>query len=158
LLRRYGIVSLVNIIYGLEDECFATVRRTLRRLLELDADVLNAVYLTPHSWTPAGRAARAAQVIQPDQARFTYRNQVLATPRLSPWQLFLSVKVTEALFHLRPRSLVRLFAGTDRRFRQVFRSYLTAGFRVVLGEVGEFLFQTRFVRQGSLSHIPGYPT
>src|SRR5262249_42598511 len=40
-LRRHGIVSLVNIIYGLEDESGATLRRTFRRLLELDADVLN---------------------------------------------------------------------------------------------------------------------
>jgi anaerobic magnesium-protoporphyrin IX monomethyl ester cyclase len=157
LLRRHGIVSLVNIIYGLEDESFASVRRTFQRLLELDADVLNAVYLTPHFWTPAGQSVEPAQVIQPDLARYTYRNQVLHTPRLSPGQLILAVKLTEALYHLRPRSLARLFAGSDRRFRQIWRSYFKVGLRVCLAELREFLFGTRFVAPGSLSRIPGYP-
>jgi anaerobic magnesium-protoporphyrin IX monomethyl ester cyclase len=157
LLRRHGIVSLVNIIYGLEDESVSTLTRTFRRLLQLDADVLNAVYLTPHSWTPAGRAVQPEQVIQPDLARYTYRNQVLHTPRLAPWQLFLGVKLSEALFHLRPRGLIRLITGPDRRFRQVLGSYLAVGCRVVLGEMHEFLFRTRFVPPGSLSSIPGYP-
>lgn len=157
LLREQGIVSLVNIIYGLEDEGFASVHRTYRRLLELDADVLNAVYLTPHFWTPAGRAVRAEDVVQPDLARYTYRNQVLHTPRLAPWQLFLAVKLTEAVFHLRPRALWRMVGGADGRFRRVLRSYFTVGAQVCLAEVGEFLFRTRFVAPGNLTSVPGYP-
>ena len=55
-LRSNRIVSLVNLIYGLEDESAATLALKLRRLFELDPDILNAVYLTPHHWTAAGRA------------------------------------------------------------------------------------------------------
>src|SRR5262249_20288370 len=60
-LRRNGIVSLVNIIYGLEDERPATLWRKFRGVLELDPDVFNAVYLTPHHWTPVGRATDAGR-------------------------------------------------------------------------------------------------
>jgi anaerobic magnesium-protoporphyrin IX monomethyl ester cyclase len=156
-LRRHGIVSLVNIMYGLEEECVATLLRTFRRLLELDADVLNAVYITPHFWTPAGRAACPEQAIQADQSLYTYRNQVLHAPRLAPWQLFLGVKMTEALYHLRPRALLRPLFDADRRFRRIMRSYLAAGARVVLAELAEFLCRTRFEPPGSLASIPGFP-
>jgi anaerobic magnesium-protoporphyrin IX monomethyl ester cyclase len=158
LLRRHGIVSFVNVIYGLEDDTWATAARTLARLFVLDPDVANACYLTPHSWTPAGREARAEQVVQPDQARFTYRNQVLHTPRMSPGALFAAVKLTETLFHLRPRALVRLVTGAgEARFRRIFQSFMASGARVLLGETMEFLFRTRFVRPGTLGRIPGYP-
>lgn len=157
LLRRHGIVSLANIIYGLEQESLATVWRTYRRLLELDADILNAVYLTPHFWTPAGKTVRPEQIIQEDQTLFTYRNQIVNTPGLSPCLLFWCVKATEALVHLRPRALWRLLTGADRRCRQILRSYLMVGARVVLAEIGEFLFRTRFANPGKLKQIPGYP-
>ena len=58
LLRQNGIVSFVNVIYGLEEETAATIGRTFPGLLGLDPDVVNACSLTPHSWTPAGRLAR----------------------------------------------------------------------------------------------------
>jgi len=158
LLRRQGILSLVNIIYGLREETWATLRETFHRLVRLDPDVLNAVYLTPHSWTAAGRAVRPEDVVQPDLERFTYRNQVLAAPRLAPWKLFLGVKLTEALFHLRPRALGRLLRDPDRRFRRLLRAYFWAGARVVAAEAAEFLFRTRFVAPGSLARVPGYPS
>jgi len=157
LLRENRIVSFANIIYGLEDETPATLRRTYRRLLELDPDFLNACYLTPHSWTPAGRAADPGTVIEEDLSRYTYRNQVIDTPRLEPWKLFAAVKLSEALYHLRPRSLARLLAGGDRFFRRVSRSLLAAGVRTCAAETAEFLFRTRLVRTGALSRVPGYP-
>ena len=155
LLRSHGIVSLVNLIYGLEAESWRTLRRTFGRLLELDPDVLNAVYLTPHHWTAAGKSVDPASVIQPDASLFTYRNQVLRAPGLAPWELFLGVKATEALFHLRPRGLLRLLTGPDRRYRRILRSYLASGVRVVAAEIGEFLFRTRFTV--AMDRIPGYP-
>lgn len=155
VLRRNGIISLVNLIYGLEDETAATLARKLRGLFELDPDILNAVYLTPHHWTAAGRATDPRDVIQPDLARWTYRNQVLATPRLAPWQLFGSVKLTEALFHLRPRALLRLVRGGDRRVRRILRASLAVGFRVVAAEAAEFLLATRFAPRGTLDRLPG---
>jgi anaerobic magnesium-protoporphyrin IX monomethyl ester cyclase len=140
LLRQHGIVSLVNIIYGLEDENFSTIGLTFRQLFRLDPDVINAVYITPHFWTQMGREFTSEQIIEPNQARWTYRNQVVLTPHLAPWQLFLSVKLTETLFHLRPRALWRMVLASDRRYRRILRAYLTTGARVVLAEIGEFLF------------------
>jgi anaerobic magnesium-protoporphyrin IX monomethyl ester cyclase len=146
ILRRHGIVSLVNIIYGLEEETLATAMRTFRRLLQFDPDVLNAVYLTPHPWTAAGRATPPEQVIESDLRFHTYRNQVVRSGRLAPWQLFLCVKATEAAFHLRPRALVRLVLGGDARTRRILRGYLAAGARVVAAEAREFFGR---------SHRPG---
>lgn len=156
-LRDNGIVSLINVIYGLVDESPATLWRTFQRLLALDPDVVNTVYVTPHFWTPMGKQTRAEDIIQPDQGLWTYRNQIIHTPRLRPWQLFLGVKLTEGIFHLRPRALSRLLFSREPRFRQILRSYLSVGVRVVLAEVAEFLFRTRFVNTGALQHAPGYP-
>ncbi|MCI0647574.1 MAG: hypothetical protein L0346_22155 [Chloroflexi bacterium] len=158
LLRRHKIISLVNIIYGLEDETAGALARKFRKILTLDPDILNAVYLTPHFWTKDGRATDPAEVIQPDLARWTYRNQVIAAPRLSPEALFLGVKMTEGLFHLRPWALKRLLWGNGRRVRRILRASLTVGIRVVLAEIAEFLFQTRFAPRGSLQQLPGVTT
>ena len=155
LLRSNKIISLANIIYGLEDERPTTMATKLLKLYRLDPDILNAVYLTPHFWTAAGRATDPREVIQLDQSRWTYRNQVIAAPHLSPAALFWGVKATEALFHLRPRALARLFAGGDRRTRRILRSSLAVGMRVVLAEIAEFALATRFAPRGSLERLPG---
>jgi anaerobic magnesium-protoporphyrin IX monomethyl ester cyclase len=157
LLRQNKIISLVNIIYGLEDESLTTVKTKLKKLYELDPDILNAVYLTPHFWTAAGRATNPQAIIQADQSRWTYRNQVLDTPYLSPAGLFWSVKLTEALFHLRPKALVRLFNDGDWKIRRILRSSLAAGFRVVLAEMVEFWLATAFAPQGSFEGWPCKP-
>ncbi len=146
LLRQNGIVSLVNLIYGLEDETPASLWQTFQRALELDADVLNAVYITPHHWTTAGQAVPAAQIIEHDQRQWTYRNQVIQTPHLRPWQLFCGIKVTEALFHLRPKALWRMIAAPDARYRRLLRAYLATGVRVVGAEVGEFVMRSRVAK------------
>lgn len=157
LLRRHNIVSFVNIIYGLEDENWSTLWRTFRGLFELDADLINACYITPHFWTQTGRSVSPEQIIEPDQSRWTYRNQVINTPRLAPWQLFCAVKTTEALFHLRPKALGRMLAGPDPRYRKILRGFMKSGIPVALAELGEFLLQTRLVAPGSLLRVPGFP-
>jgi anaerobic magnesium-protoporphyrin IX monomethyl ester cyclase len=154
LLREHQIISLVNIIYGLEDETAGTLARKFRKILVLNPDILNAVYLTPHFWTKDGRATDPAALIQPELFHWTYRNQVIAAPHLSPAALFGGVKATEALFHLRPQAIRRLFWGNDRRVRGILRASLAVGVRVVLAEMVEFLFQTRFVPQGTLERLP----
>jgi anaerobic magnesium-protoporphyrin IX monomethyl ester cyclase len=156
LLRENGIVSFVNVIYGLEEESPLTLARTFLGLLDIDPDVLNACYLTPHSWTPAGRQLRGGQIVQPDQGLYTYRNPIVHTPGLSPTALFFGVKLTEALFHLRPRGLARIFGGGER-FRRIYRSFLAAGMRVFAAELAEFFLDTRFVEPGTLDRVPGYP-
>ena len=173
LCRVHDIVSLVNIIYGLEgvrprivqsrrspkrsfvvstknlghirleDENLKTVYRTFRRIMELDANIVNACYITPHFWTSTGRGVKATQIIQPQQRFWTYRNQVIETPQFSPWKLFISIKLTEALFHLRPKALWRIIWGGDKRYRKILRAYLAVGFQVILAEIGEFIFQTK---------------
>lgn len=154
LLHEHNIISLVNIIYGLEDEPLKLILRKFRKLLALDGDILNAVYLTPHFWTRDGRQANPADIIQADLSKWTYRNQVLQTRHLSPIALFICVKLTEIVYHLRPSGLKRLLWGGDGRARQILRASMYAGIRVLLAEIAEFLFDTHFISAGQLSHLP----
>ncbi|HEU0294154.1 MAG TPA: hypothetical protein VFR47_15545, partial [Anaerolineales bacterium] len=158
LLRQHDILSLTNIIYGLEEESWKTIREKFRNLQELDSDVLNACYLMPHFWTAQGRTVKPHQVIQSDLNKWSYRNQIIATPHLRPFELFLGVKLTEALFHLRPKALKRVFFSKDKRYRKIMRSSMLAGIRVILVEIFEFLFQTKFSLQGSMEKLPGLET
>jgi anaerobic magnesium-protoporphyrin IX monomethyl ester cyclase len=155
LLRENNIVSLTNIIYGLEEESWRTIFEKFTGLLELDSDILNAMYLTPHFWTAQGKATQPYHVIQTDLDKWSYRNQVLATRHLKPLELFLGVKLTEILFHLRPKALKRLLLGEDQRYLQIMRSSMWVGIKVVLAEIIEFFFQTEFSPQGSMRVLPG---
>jgi anaerobic magnesium-protoporphyrin IX monomethyl ester cyclase len=158
LLRQNNILSLTNIIYGLEQESWNTIREKFQNLLEMDSDVLNACYIMPHFWTAQGKSVKPSDVIQSDLDKWSYRNQVVATPYLRPFELFLGVKLTEAFFHLRPRALRRIFFAKDKRYRKIMRSSMWAGIRVILAEIYEFVFQTRFSPQGSLEKMPGLET
>ncbi len=155
VLRENNIISLTNLIYGLEEESWNTIREKFAGLLELDSDILNAMYLTPHFWTAQGRTIKLSDVIQSNLDQWSYRNQVIATPHLSPQELFLGVKLTEALFHLRPKALKRLLFGNDRRYLQIMRSSMWVGLKVVVAEIIEFLFETSFSPPGSLKLLPG---
>src|ERR1041384_2865517 len=155
LLRENNIVSLTNIIYGLEEESWKTIFEKFKGVLKLDSDILNAMYLTPHFWTAQGKSTDAYQVIQPDLDKWSYRNQVLATRYLKPMELFLGIKLTEVLFHLRPKALKRLLIGKDQRYLQIMRSSMWVGIKVVVAEIFEFFFQTKFSRVGSMRMLPG---
>lgn len=155
LLRENNIISLTNIIYGLEEESRKTIREKFKGVLELDSDILNAMYLTPHFWTSQGRSTPPERVIQLDQDKWSYRNQVLATRYLKPFELFVGVKLTEILFHLRPRALKRLMFGRDKRYLQIMRHSMWVGFKVILAEIFEFFFETRFSPRGSMKSFPG---
>ncbi|MDQ3004173.1 MAG: B12-binding domain-containing radical SAM protein, partial [Chloroflexota bacterium] len=158
LLRQNNILSLTNIIYGLEQESWGTIREKFKNLLELDSDILNACYIMPHFWTSQGRTVRPSDVIQSDLDKWSYRDQVVATPHLKPFELFLGVKLTEAVFHLRPKALRRIFFGKDKRYLKIMRSSMWAGIRVIIAEIFEFLFRTRFISPGSLEKMPGLET
>jgi anaerobic magnesium-protoporphyrin IX monomethyl ester cyclase len=155
LLRENNIVSLTNIIYGLEEESWKTIFEKFKGLLELDSDILNAMYLTPHFWTAQGKSTDPYQVIQTDLDKWSYRNQVLATRYLKPLELFLGVKLTEILFHLRPKALKRLAFGKDKHYLQIMRHSMWVGIKVLLAEIFEFLFQTKFSPRGSLKALHG---
>lgn len=154
-LRENNIISLTNIIYGLEDESWKTLFEKFKGMLELDSDILNAMYLTPHFWTADGRSTDPASIIQADLAKWSYRNQVIATPYLQLFELFWGVKLTEGLFHLRPKAVFRYLFNRDRRYTQIMRDSILTGIRVILAEIWEFLFETKFVRQGSFSQLYG---
>jgi len=147
LLRQHKIISLTNVIYGLEDENAPKLLTKLKKVFELDSDILNACYITPHFWTADGKRTNPADVIQHDQSKWTYRNQVVVAPHLSPVVLFMGVKLTEAIFHLRPAGLARLFFGNDGRVRKILRASLLGGVCVVIAEIVEFLSDTHFASQ-----------
>jgi anaerobic magnesium-protoporphyrin IX monomethyl ester cyclase len=154
LLRQNNILSLMNIIYGLEEESWQTIFDKFKGMLEMDGDILNAMYLTPHFWTSQGKAADPSTIIQTDLGKWTYRNQVIANPYLKPLELFFGVKLTEALFHLRPKAILRLMFGKDQRYLKIMRRSILAGIRVVLAEIYEFFWKTKFSPQGSLKYLP----
>lgn len=155
VLRRNKIISLTNLIYGLEEESWHTLFEKFTGLLEMDSDILNAMYLTPHFWTSDGKATDPERIIQADLAKWSYRNQVIATLYLKPVSLFSGIKFTEALFHLRPRALWRLIAEHDQRYKKIMRNSMLIGIRVVLAEIYEFIFQTKFIRRGVMKILPG---
>lgn len=157
LLRENNILSLTNIIYGLEEESWGTIIEKFTGMLELDSDILNAMYLMPHFWTLDGKKTDTSKIIQKDLSKWSYRNQVLAVEKLSPIMLFLGVKLTEALFHLRPRSIKRLLFSKDKRYSQIYRQSIWAGIKVFFAEIWEFLFEVRFAPRGSTKRIPGQP-
>jgi anaerobic magnesium-protoporphyrin IX monomethyl ester cyclase len=158
LLRENHILSLTNIIYGLEEESWKTILEKFKGLFELDSDILNAMYLTPHFWTAQGKATEPYDVIQTDQDKWSYRNQVLATRHLPPIGLFLGVKLTEILFHLRPRALKRLLVENDKRYLQIMRHSMWVGIKVILAEIFEFFFETKFSPEGSMKVLHGVRT
>ena len=49
LLRQHHIMSVVDYIFGIDEETPGTLWRGLRGLLYYDGDVVNALYLTPHA-------------------------------------------------------------------------------------------------------------
>jgi anaerobic magnesium-protoporphyrin IX monomethyl ester cyclase len=143
LLRAHGIMSIVDYIFGIEDETPRTIWRGLRGLLRYDGDFVNALYLTPHAWTPLGGALKDAPVVEPDLARWDYRHQVLGVRRLTPGQLFLGVKLVELAYHLHPRRVWRMLAAPEARLRRQLRFAFWHTTLVFWHEVLEFLARRR---------------
>ena len=154
LLRENHVLSLTNIIFGLEEESWKTIAKKIKGMWELDSDILNAVYFTPHFWTLDGKNTAPQKVIQKDLQKWSYRNQVLSVKALSPLALFVGVKITEALFHLRPTALKRLIYSNDKKYLKIYRRSIWAGAKVFFAEILEFIMEVRFVPQGSISEIP----
>jgi anaerobic magnesium-protoporphyrin IX monomethyl ester cyclase len=137
LLRQHQIMSIVDYIFGLEEETPRTLWRGLRGLLRYGGDFVNALYLTPHAWTPLGRQLQNEPIIEPDIWKWDYRHQVLGVKHLSPLQLFVGVKVVELLYHLHPHRIWRILAASDRGLRRQFRFALWHTTAVFWAEVWE---------------------
>jgi anaerobic magnesium-protoporphyrin IX monomethyl ester cyclase len=59
LLRRHGILSMVTWVAGFDDQSDVDMFRGLRQLISYDADQIQALYVTPHRWTPFFKIGRA---------------------------------------------------------------------------------------------------
>jgi anaerobic magnesium-protoporphyrin IX monomethyl ester cyclase len=153
LLRQHSIHSVIGHIVGLGDETWSDLRRAGRALRTYDGDYLNAMYVTPHSWTSFARDQADRRVVQENQLYWDYRHQVLEQQHLSPGQLFAAVKWLELSFHLRPSRLRRLlFTRDGSRRRQGWWTTLHTTV-VWLMEIVEFVRRIRFARQPRpLSH------
>lgn len=143
LLRRHGILSMVTWVAGFDDQTDADLWRALRQLIAYDADQIQALYVTPHRWTPFYRLAADRPVVQPDRTKWDYKHQVLGTRAMPPWRLFLWVKLIEAAAQLRPRALRRWAWHPDAKIRHAIRWYYRMGRRVWIHEIVQFLFRDR---------------
>lgn len=148
LLRRHGIISLAAFVSGFEEETDADYWRALRQMLAYDPDQIQAIYATPHRWTPLFAAAANRRVIQGDLSKWDYKHQVLATRHLPSWRILLWVKLIEAVMQLRPKSLWRLLAHPEAAFRDAMRWYYHIGSQVWPYELWHFLFKDRRWKQG----------
>lgn len=118
LLKDNGIISVIGHIVGLQDETPATFRAARRQLRFYDGDWLNAMYVTPHDWTPLGKQGLAGEVVEPDLSKWDYRHQVIGQRDMTPLRIFLHVKWMELCFHVRPGRLLRAVFDRDRLRRQ----------------------------------------
>jgi anaerobic magnesium-protoporphyrin IX monomethyl ester cyclase len=141
LLRRHGILSMVTWVAGFDDQTDADLFRGLRQLISYDADQIQALYVTPHRWTPYYRLAEDRPVVQPDKTKWDYKHQVLSMRRMPPWRLFLWVKLIEACAQLRPRALMRWAWHPDPKIRHAIRWYYRMGRRVWFHEILSFFFR-----------------
>ncbi len=146
LLKQNGIFSVIGHVVGLGEESWAGFRQTLRQLKLYDGDYLNAMYVTPHSWSQFAQEVAEAPVVQTDQSLWDYRHQILGQETLKPWQIFLGVKWLEVCFHLQPRKMWAMLTMRDRDLRRQTLWTLFHTALVWFGEIGDFLCRTSFAR------------
>lgn len=147
LLRQHGILSIVNVIYGLRSETWCTLWRTLRQLHAMSPDFYNALHLTPLSWTSEGHATDLRRIVQVDQRKWDFRQPVIQPEYFSPKMLAVAVKLSEALFYLRPMWLLRRLVDRDSIKRQIMRDASPRLVRVYLDEWST-LARTTFAAPG----------
>jgi anaerobic magnesium-protoporphyrin IX monomethyl ester cyclase len=158
LLRRHGILSMVGHVVGFEQERLRDYWNALRQLLLYDPDLINAMYVTPHRWTPFYRENIDRAIVQEDRSKWDYRHQVLGTRYLKPWQILLLVKIMEFIVQTRPRAVARLLAYRDRAQRRAYRWCVRNAAGVWRDEIHDFLFRSAHQRGlGSLRKFWGEP-
>jgi anaerobic magnesium-protoporphyrin IX monomethyl ester cyclase len=140
LMRKHGIISMAAWVAGFVQEQDRDYWRTLRQLLSYDPDQIQALYATPHSWTPFALQEASHRVVQTDLSRWDYKHQVLQSAQVPNWRVLLWVKFIEAACQLRPKSLGRLWLHPDPRFRAGMRWYSNIGRRVWIHEIWQWLF------------------
>jgi anaerobic magnesium-protoporphyrin IX monomethyl ester cyclase len=158
LLRRHGILSMAAFVAGFDEETDRDYWRALRQMIAYDPDQIQALYATPHRWTPYFRREADRRVIQTDVSRWDYKHQVLATRKLPPWRIVAWMKFIEAVMQLRPKSLGRVLAHPDPELRKAMRWYYRIGRQVWPYELWHFVFRDGRVRNGpTLRRFLGQP-
>jgi anaerobic magnesium-protoporphyrin IX monomethyl ester cyclase len=158
LLRRHGILSLVTWVTDFEEVSDRDFTRSLRQLLWYDPDQIMSLYVTPHRWTGYYRIASERRVIQLDRSKWDYKHQVLESPNMPPWRIFLWVKFIEIVLQLRPKALWRSFLQPDRAARHGMSWFTRIGRRVVVHECWNFFFRDRRTSGGpTLKEFWGVP-
>jgi anaerobic magnesium-protoporphyrin IX monomethyl ester cyclase len=148
LLRQNQIIAMAAFVTGFAQETDRDYWRTLRQVLCYDPDQIQALYATPHRWTPFAQQESQRRVIQTDLSRWDYKHQVLASAHVPPWRVLLWMKLIEAVCQLRPRSLLRLLGHPDPGFRSAMRWYYGIGRRVWPYELCHWLLLGRRTRHG----------
>jgi anaerobic magnesium-protoporphyrin IX monomethyl ester cyclase len=141
LLRTHGMIGLCTFAVGFEEETDADYARLLRHLLRYDPDQVMSVFATPHRWTAFHGQSAHRRIIQTDLRLWDYKHQVLETPRVPAWRVFLWVKLIEACLQLRPRALWRVYLHPDPDIRHAMRWYTKMGRGVWLHEWRDFFTQ-----------------
>jgi anaerobic magnesium-protoporphyrin IX monomethyl ester cyclase len=114
----------------------------------IDPDQIQALYATPHSWTPFARQEAKHRVVQTDLSRWDYKHQVLESACVPNWRVLLWVKLIEVICQMRPKALWRVFMHPERRFRDGMRWYSNIGRRVWPYEIWHWIFFDRRTRVG----------
>jgi len=150
LLRKNGILTVVNVIHGLKDESWRTILKTTLDLRRAGPDFYNALHLTPLSWTKEGRSVHSDQIIQMDQSHWDFRKPVIQSSRMSPFQQALAVKLSEILFYSRPLWFLKQFLVRDLAQRRVALDAFPRLCRVFLSECA-MLLRVKFSNPGEAS-------
>jgi anaerobic magnesium-protoporphyrin IX monomethyl ester cyclase len=148
LLRQNGILSMVAYATGFKEESDSDLLRIMRQIISYDPDQIQAVYVTPHRWTPLFRMESGRRVIQTDLRKWDYKHQVLGSGKMAPWRLLIWTKLIEAAVQLRPKSLWRVLAHPDPGLRQAMRWYYRMGRKVWPYELWNFVFRDRRTKNG----------
>lgn len=147
LLRRHGIISMATYAVGFGDESIRDFYHTLKNLLRYDPDQIQFVYATPLRWTPYYETVKEREILLPDQRKWDFRHQILASRRLPAWLVMLLVKLMEGIMQTRPKALYRLFFQRDRRLRAAMFWYSWIGRRVWFYELFQFFFVDKRAQQ-----------
>jgi anaerobic magnesium-protoporphyrin IX monomethyl ester cyclase len=140
LLRQHNILSMATYVVGFGEETLRSFYNSLQQLLLYDPDQIQLLYVTPHQWTPYFKEIKDKQILQPDQTKWDYKHQVIATQILEPWKVILCVKLIELVMQIRPSALKRLFFHQDARLRDAMRWYTNIGRKVWFYELFHFFF------------------
>ena len=149
LLREHHIISMAAWVSDFTQATDRDYWRSLRQIIAYDPDQIQALYATPHRWTPFSQQQASRRVIQTDLGRWDYKHQVLENKNVPNWRVLLWVKLIEAVSQLRPRSLFRLVAHLDPGFRAAMRWYYSIGRRVWPYELWHWLFLDHRTAHGS---------